>query len=961
MKGKRLVLLMAAVILLSGLISPAAAEKKIPVSDISLDKTEATVRAGSIVKLTAAVTPKNATVKGVKWESSDTAIATVSKGRVKGIAPGTVTITARPADGSDVQASAQITVVIPVKSIKAEKTSVELAPGATHYPSITITPENAGIREIDWKTSDRKVAVVDSDGSITAVKAGKCTVTGTAADGSGASVIIRVKVTGRAKVRPEDKGEDIAPEGPPVRDVEGTEAPAGSRTEVLPWTDEDKEKMEIRNSSWITFTTGDTTCPVFRKVFSAGGPAERAELQITALGVYEAELNGERISDYVLAPGWTSYEKRLQVQKYDVTALLKENNELRVTVGNGWYRSPIPAGISEENKTAIRSKAPALIALLTIRYEDGTEEKIPTGGDWEAGKSPVLFSELYDGETYDATAAAPEWQPAAVLDRRKENLIPQEGEVTRETERITARRIFRTPAGEILVDFGQNVTGYVEFTVDAKAGDVIRFNHGETLDRKGNFYNENYRSAKAEVTYTCREGIQTWHPRLTFFGFRYIHLIDFPGTPQAEQFTAVAVHSDMQRTGWLESGSEKLNRLFSNIVWSQRDNFLDIPSDCPQRDERLGWTGDAQVFIRTASYLFDTETFFRKWLRDMAADQHEDGGIPQVVPDVIPAGFSSAAWGDAATICPWQLYQTYGDVSVLEEQYDCMKKWVDYITLKTTTPNLWTGGAHFGDWLGLDAPGGSYRGSSREDFIATAFYAHSTELLIRAGQLLGMDTAEYEALHERIVAEYRRAFPKYQTQTEYALAIQFDLAEDPQKAADALAKMIKADGMQLRTGFVGTPYILHALSRYGHADLAWDLLLREEYPGWLYPLSKGATTMWEHWDGIREDGGFWGPEMNSFNHYAYGSVADWVIEQAAGIRHDEAHPAFSEMIWEPHPDKRAGWLTATLNTRNGTIRAAWRYEDGRVRYELTTPVETEIRLNGETFRVRAGSYMFWGK
>ena len=722
------------------------------------------------------------------------------------------------------------------------------------------------------------------------------------------------------------------------------------------------EELEIKGCGWIAAPDFGDVCPVFRKTFSTEKDVERAELQITTLGVYEAMLNGNRVGDFVMAPGWTTYSRRLQVQTYDVTGLLGGQNDLRVTVGKGWFRSPMPAGIPEQRRKELHGQPCGLIALLTIRYTDGSEERISTDESWEVGESPVRFSEIYDGETYDAGFETTAWQPARGLEWSKDILIPQEGETVKETGRVPARKVFKTPAGELVVDFGQEVTGYVEFTIDAKAGDVVKFDHGEVLNKKGNFYNANYRSAKAEVQYTCKEGQQTWHPVLTFFGFRYIRLKDWPGEAKAEQFTAITVHSDLKRTGWAESGYELLNQLLSNVVWSQRGNFLDVPTDCPQRDERMGWTGDAQVFVKTATYLYDTEKFYRKWLRDMAAEQRADGGIPHVVPDIIRDGASSAGWADGATIIPWQIYQTYGDAGVLEEQYNCMKRWVDFVTTHTTTPGLWTGGGHYGDWLGLDAPSGSYKGSSRDDLIASAFYAHSTELVIKAGKVLGQDVSAYETLHGQIVETFRKTYPTYKTQTEYAIAIQFGLAEDPQKEADKLAKKITDGGKKLQTGFMGTPYILHVLSRYGHADLAWDLLLRKKYPGWLYPITKGATTIWEHWDGIKSNGGFWGAEMNSFNHYAYGSVADWVFEQAAGISHDEEHPGFTEVIWEPHPDKRAGWMTATLETRNGRIRASWRYDGDQIRYEIDTPVTTEIRLPGkESFRTGAGIYVFWEK
>ena len=717
--------------------------------------------------------------------------------------------------------------------------------------------------------------------------------------------------------------------------------------------------MDIKTSSWITARDTGDVCPVFRRQFATEKAIDKAELKITALGVYEAEINGQRVGDFVLAPGWTSYDHRLQAQTYDVTALLQKENDLRVTVGRGWFRSPMPGWLNSQDKQRRLEQPCGLIALLQITYSDGTEKTVSTDESWHWAKSRVLFSEIYDGETCDARIEPADWQPAKPLKWSKDILIPQEGEAIRETERIAAKRIFKTPQGDTVVDFGQEVTGYVEIALNAHAGDEVLFDHAEVQDKDGNWYNENYRSAKARAKYICREGNQTWHPELTFFGFRYIRLLSWPGEAKAENFTVIAVHSDLRRTGWLISGNEELNQLFSNIVWGQRGNFLDVPTDCPQRDERLGWTGDAQVFIKTASYLFDTERFFKKWLHDLAADQRESGEVGQVIPDLMPEGPSSAAWGDAATICPWQVYQTYGDKAVLEDQFESMRKWVDYITSVTKTPNLWVDHFHFGDWLGLDAPVGSYKGSSREDFIASAFYAHSTALVVKTGKLLGKDVKSYEKLHGDIVAAFRKAFPEYKTQTEHVLAVHFGLAEDAQKTADALADMVKADGVQLRTGFVGTPYILHALSQYGHADLAWSLVLRREYPGWLYPVTKGATTIWEHWDGIHEDGSFWSADMNSFNHYAYGAVADWIFEQAAGIRHAEDKPGFEELIYAPHPDKRLGWLQARLNTRHGTVSAMWVCQEDGIRYELETPAPAKVCLNGKETWVNPGKYTFW--
>ncbi len=705
-------------------------------------------------------------------------------------------------------------------------------------------------------------------------------------------------------------------------------------------------------------------CPVFAREFSKGDfpgkEVESVQLQVTALGVYEAQLNGKRIGDYVLAPGWTSYETRHQYQCYDITELVEDRNRLEITVGKGWYRSPVPGWITEEGK-AQRAAIPAgLIAEIKITFTDTTTAAIPTDETWQAAESRIRFSEIYDGEVYDASFEVSDYQPVVLLERTTGNLIPQQGEKITEHEYVKAARCFTAPNGEVVVDFGQEVTGYIQFTVDAKAGEKVEISHGEVLDKDGNFYNANYRSAKSKIYYTCCDGVQTYKPKMTFFGFRYIRLDQFPGTPCADQFYAVAVHSDMKRTGRLRSSNPLLNQLFSNIIWGQKGNFLDVPTDCPQRDERMGWTGDAQAFVKTASYNFDVDRFFTKWLADMAADQRPDGSIGHVVPTLY-VGSGSAAWDDAAAICPWQIYLTYGDKEILRQQFDCMKKYIGFITNTTKDPYLWTGGEHYEDWLGLDAPVGSYKGSSRADFIASAFYAYSTSLVVKAGRVLGEDVSEYERLYQGIVDTFRKTFTDYRTQTEHVLAVHFGLAEDPQKTADALAEMIKACGSKLQTGFVGTPYLLHVLSSYGHTELAYTLLLRTEYPSWLYPVTKGATTVWEHWDGIMENGDFWSTDMNSFNHYAYGAVADWVYEAAAGIQTVEDAPGFARVKIAPQPDSRLDWLEASIETRKGTVRSLWKQEEGRIRYEITTPSPAEIVIAGETIEVGAGDYIFYSE
>ncbi len=716
--------------------------------------------------------------------------------------------------------------------------------------------------------------------------------------------------------------------------------------------------MDIQYSKWIRMRgSGPETVPVFRREFGCDAPVARAELEITAAGVYEATLNGQRVGDFILAPGWTEYDHRIQVQTYDVTPLLGTSNRLDVVVGRGWFRHRYPAWTgTQSHREHLRA---AVIACLHITYADGRHELIRTDEGWTAAQSNVLMSSIYDGETVDARIEPCDFAPAEVFDYPVDVLIPQQGCDVTEQETVFPCRVFRTPRGERVIDFGQNLTGYMAFEVDAHAGERLVFSTAEVMDRDGNFYNENYRTARSMLEYTCREGHQAYKPRLTFFGFRYLRVDEAPAAFDEGCVRAIVVHSRMERTGWLSTDDPLLDQLFQNILWGQKGNFLDVPTDCPQRDERMGWTGDAQVFIRTASYNYDVRRFFRKWLADVALAQEEDGWVPEVVPNMVSHRHKpgSAAWCDAVTICPWQLYWSYGEVAFLANQFDSMRKWVDYITGATTTPDMWTGGIHYDDWLGLDAPPGSYKGATRSDLIATAFYARSTELVARAGRILGRDVAAYEQLHARIVAAFKRNYAdNLITQTEKVLAVHFHLTDEPQRVADALAQQIIDCGTMLQTGFVGTAYVLHVLSDYGHAELAYSLLLRREYPSWLFSVRQGATTVWEHWDGIREDGSFWSADMNSYNHYAYGCVADWVYGVACGIR--PAEPGFARAIIAPVPDSRLGRLSAKLNTPHGEISCAWRHTDGRVRYDITTCVDTKICIEGRIYHVGKGSYVF---
>lgn len=718
----------------------------------------------------------------------------------------------------------------------------------------------------------------------------------------------------------------------------------------------------LTDASWIGCSKDyGSICPIFIKKFDLKKEIQKAVLTITAIGVYEIHINGTRVSDYVLAPGCTVFHKRLQYQTYDVTEYLDASNELAVTVGTGWYRGRI-----SEKYGDIHDDPCAIIARLVLSYADGTEETIYTDDGWQTKASKILFSDIYDGETYDATAKDSENHEVTILNLSKETLIPQEGEMICEHERVKPISLIISPKGERIIDFGQNMAGYVEFTVTANAGDEIEFCCAEVLDKDGNFYNENYRSALAKTKYICREGEQTFKPHFTFFGFRYIRLDQYPERFDLNDFTAIAVYSDIRRTGSINSSNAKLNRLFQNTLWSQRSNFIDLPTDCPQRDERLGWTGDAQVFAKTASYNYDVKRFFEKWMGDVRAEQNENGAVPDTVPNFWRLKGASTAWADVVCIVPWQMYLTYGDSKILKDNFDAMKKWVDYITHDTADEFLWTSPdeekklwrKHYGDWLALDAPAGSYMGSSDVDLIASAFYAYSTSLLIKAGNVLGKDMTEYETLYNNIVKTFKQHFRNPRTQTEHVLLLQFDLTDDRDRIAADLNNMIIENGNRLQTGFVGTPYLLHVLSENGYVETAYSLLLQEENPSWLYEVNHGATTIWEHWDGINDEGAFWSRDMNSYNHYAYGAVMDWIYEKAAGIRPLEDKPGFEQIYIAPQADSRLDWLDVSLETKYGTIRSAWTCRNGIVRYEISVPTDAVICIEGKEHVVGKGCYIF---
>ena len=715
----------------------------------------------------------------------------------------------------------------------------------------------------------------------------------------------------------------------------------------------------LENVKWIIHPENKLYEPVcFMQRLNTKGEIKKATLNITTLGVYYATLDGVRIGDFILAPGFTS-RKRVQCQSYNITKSVRNGSLLEISVADGWYKGKINFGTDEGGP----EKKKALKAQIIIEYKNGERDIISTDESWLVKRDRVRYAELYDGEIVDANFEDSYVNAVAYNDAPRVDVVKQQGVYIKEQERLSPLSIFKAPNRDTIIDFGQNLTGYFEFWVNAKKGDRVEFTVCEVLDKHGNFYNENYRDAKARFEYICKDGYNCYKPRLAFWGFRYMRVDAFPCEITPDNIKAIIVHSDIKRTGYLHSSSPLLNQLFSNIIWGQKGNFLDVPTDCPQRDERQGWTGDATVFSRTASYNYDVEQFFTKWLTDLRLDQGKKGNIPNIIPQTICWDWSTdensgAVWGDSSTMIPWQMYLTYGNKDFLKSQFASMKKYVDYITGYTKTKYLWAGCNQFGDWLGLDAPAGSYRGSSNEDFIASVFYAHSTSLVYKAGKILNKNVDKYKSLYERILAKIRATFTEYKTQTECALALYFDIATDKKSVAKQLATMIKENGNKLKTGFVGTPYLLHALSQNGYAQVAYDLLLQEQFPSWLYSVKQGATTIWEHWDGKNEDGDFWSYRMNSFNHYAYGSVADWVYIEACGIHTVEDKPGFEEVLISPIPTDKLDHLSARIDTRYGTIISKWYHFENKVRYEITTPVPATIIIDGKEHKVKAGTYIY---
>lgn len=725
-------------------------------------------------------------------------------------------------------------------------------------------------------------------------------------------------------------------------------------------------------AKWIEMdedTARYSPSPHFRKEFNLAKKVVSATIYVTSHGYYELHLNGSKVGDQVLTPGWTSYNKRLQYQVFDVTRqVLTGNNAIGAVLGDGWYRGTLAWG----NNWAIYGKRLGLLLQMKIKYSDGTETEIITDESWKGLKDGAIrMSDIYNGETYDATKKLTGWSNAGYDDSKwksvsignykLDNLIATEGYAVRKIREIKPVKIFRTPKGSLVVDMGQNMVGWVRLKVTAPKGTVVTLRHAEVLDKFGEFYTTNLRVAKCQLTYTCAgSGEEVYEPRFTFMGFRFVEVKGFPGELSADNITGVVVHSDMPLTGSFESSNALINQLQHNIQWGQRGNFVDVPTDCPQRDERLGWTGDAQAFCRTAAFNFNVSSFFTKWLKDVAADQKPGGEVPDVIPDVLNkqdavTASPSAGWGDVSVIAPWTMYTVYGDKKLLETQYPSMKAWVEYIRKKAGDSYIWKRGSKYGDWLFYHPPVNNHTepdGYTEPDFIATAFYAYSSNLLALAAKELGKteDEKTYSEIFNRIKTVFNNEYVTpggrvgTNSQTSYILALMFDLLPENLrgKAMQFLVDDIRSRRNHLSTGFLGTPYICHILSQGGYTDVAYDLLLQESYPSWLYPVKMGATTIWERWDGQKTDSTFQDPGMNSFNHYAYGAIGDWMYRVSAGI--ETLKPGYKQILIQPNPTSKMDFSKATFESPYGTIASGWERKDGKIIVKVTIPSNTTARI-----------------
>jgi len=708
---------------------------------------------------------------------------------------------------------------------------------------------------------------------------------------------------------------------------------------------------------WITPPFANDIHPRFTKIINIKKDTVSARVYICGLGIYELYINGTRAGDEYLAPGFHSYDKWLQVQTYDLTALLKKgDNELEVILGNGWAKGRF----GPNDMTELFCGEFAFIAEIHITNTGGEHTVIKSDKSWSCTPSPVLESTIYDGEINDTSAVrqAPE-QAAESADYQKKwglgALTDRLSLPVKAMLEIKPAALLKTPAGEDVLDMGQNMVGHIRFICRAEKGVKLSMYFGEVL-QDDNFYRENLRTAKAEYHYISDGKPTEVRPYFTFYGFRYVKLDGFKDI-DINDFTGVVLYSDMNQTGYIETSNEKVNRLFQNVIWGQRGNFLDVPTDCPQRDERFGWTGDAQIFCETAAWNMDVYAFFRKYMRDLAYDQAALGGIvPHVVPDMYPRrtgrsrGGAACGWADAVTVIPWRMYMTYGDDSIMKIAFPAMRAWVDWIKTeddRSGARRLWTTGFHFGDWLAMDAPvKGSPFGATDTGFLASAYYNLSAGITAKAAEVSGdAESAEYyktlaDEIRTAILNEYFTPNGRIAVKTQSAMAVALHCGLFPRGKRERLVESLKIqlvqDGMKLKTGFLGTPALCDSLSMYGAHEYALRLFFNEELPGWLYPVNMGATTIWERWDSLLPDGKISDTGMNSLNHYAYGSIASWIYRHMLGIIPYE--PGFKRVLFAPRPCNDLEFAKASFDSPSGIITCGWkRLEDGKVELECELP------------------------
>ncbi len=723
-------------------------------------------------------------------------------------------------------------------------------------------------------------------------------------------------------------------------------------------------------ASWIGQQPGDDFHPVFYRSFPLKAAPVSARLYVTGLGLYEAFLNGEKVGGELLAPFCNDYGEAVQVQTYDVTAALCEGeNSLEILCGNGWYKGRL----GYEGAREVYGDRFAALAELRVRYADGSEQVCGTDGSWFYRGIDFEFSDIYDGECLNRQL----WK-----DRENAGKPVVRLEDRRTTDRyslpvivkdsLPVREVIRTPAGETVLDFGQNFTGYAEYTADFPAGTKITLDHGEIL-QNGCFYNDNYRTAKVQMIYVSDGRKETVRAHFTYFGFRYVRVTGWPGEVRAEDFIGRVVYSDLDTAISFRSSSEKLNRLAANAFWGQRSNFLDMPTDCPQRDERLGWTGDAQVFSPTACFQMDTRAFYRKFLKDLRLDQLRHGGVVANYLPNFAKGISggSSVWGDVASFLPMTLFDCYGDLQALAEQYPLMRDWLEWIVRQDDErggKRLWNFGFHFGDWLAQDGvTPQSMKGGTDDYFVASMYYHASAGKLARAARLLGRDedAGRYEALaaeiRDAILHEYFAPSGRLclDTQTAYLLCLNFGVYRDKQVIIDSLKKRLQKDCWKIKGGFVGATMMCRVLAENGMEDLAAYFLFQEGFPGWMHCVGLGATTIWERWNSVLDDGTISGTEMNSLNHYSYGSVMEYVYRDLAGIR--SLAPGFARVCFAPQPTWRLQELEVAYDSIRGIYGSHWRINgDGTltVRFEVPFGCTAEAVLPGcgETVELEAGVY-----